>query len=68
MYSNLEKRITAHVTEDKALLKMLREGLDGHGFIATLIFEECHDIHPNQVKKLFPHLRQIAKTVGFAKM
>lgn len=33
---------------------------------STLIFDECREIHPNQVKKLFPHLRQIAKTVGFA--
>ena len=65
-YSALEKRITAHVTEDVNLLKMIREGHDPHGFVATLIFEECSALTPKEVKKVYPHLRQIAKTVGFA--
>lgn len=65
-YSALEKRITAHVTEDANLLKMIREGHDPHGFVATLIFEECSCLSPKEVKKLFPHLRQIAKSIGFA--
>lgn len=65
-YSNLEKRITAHMTEDEKLVELLINGYDGHGFVATLIFDECKDLHPNEVKKKYPHLRQIAKGIGFA--
>jgi hypothetical protein len=65
-FSNLEKRITAHMTQDKNLVKLLQNGYDGHGFVATLIFPECHNLHPNEVKKKYPHLRQIAKGIGFA--
>jgi len=65
-WSNLEKRITAHMTKDKNLIRLFEENLDGHGQVATLVFPECADIHPNKVKKLFPHLRQHAKAIGFA--
>ena len=43
------------------------ENLDGHGLIATIIFPELKDVHPNMVKKLYPDMRQIAKNVGFAR-
>ena len=65
-WSNLEKRLSAHITKDEKLIKMFNDNLDGHGLIATIIFPELADMHPNDVKKKFPHLRQIAKTVGFA--
>lgn len=66
-YSNLEKRITAHMTEDSALVELLNNNYDGHGYNATKIFpEELDGVHPNDVKKVRPDLRQIAKTVGFA--
>jgi DNA polymerase-1 len=65
-FSNLEKRVSAHMSEDVNLIKLITEGYDGHGFIATLIFDECKDMNPNDVKKKKPALRQIAKTVGFA--
>jgi len=66
-YSNLEKRITAHMTEDEALVELLLNGYDMHGFVAKMIFaEELEGIHPNDVKKFRPDLRDIAKTVGFA--
>lgn len=65
-WSNLEKRISAHVTKDEKLIKMFNDNLDGHGLIATIIFPELADVHPNDVKKLYPHLRQIGKKVGFA--
>jgi DNA polymerase-1 len=55
------------MSEDPALLRMFREGLDGHGLIATMLFpEELAGVHPNDVKKKRPDLRQIAKVVGFA--
>jgi DNA polymerase-1 len=65
-WKNLEKMITADRTKDKNLIRLFKEKLDGHGQVATLVFEECRDVHPNQVKKLFPHLRQRAKSIGFA--
>lgn len=68
MWSNLEKRISAHFTKDPNLIRLFEENLDGHGLIATIIFPELADVHPNQVKKIYPHERQIAKGVGFAKM
>ena len=66
LWSNLEKRLSAHMTKDENLIRMFNEKLDGHGLIATIIFPELKDVHPNAVKKQFPHLRQIAKGVGFA--
>ena len=66
MWSNLEKRITAHVSKDKNLVRLFEEKLDGHGLIATLIFPHLADVHPNKVKKEYPHERQIAKGIGFA--
>ena len=54
------------MTKDENLIRMFNEHLDGHGLIATIIFPELKDVHPNDVKKKFPHLRQTAKGVGFA--
>lgn len=65
-WSNLEKRISAHMTKDPALIRMFMEELDGHGLIATMIFPELADVHPNDVKKYHKEERQIAKGVGFA--
>jgi DNA polymerase-1 len=65
-WNNLEKKITAHFTKDPALLRLFAEKLDGHGQIATMVFAECKDCHPNEVKKKYPHLRQRAKSIGFA--
>jgi DNA polymerase-1 len=62
----LEARLSTSVSKDKNMLRMFLEGLDGHGLVATLIFDECHGLHPNEVKKKFPHQRQTAKTVRFA--
>ena len=65
-WSNLEKRISTYFSKDSALERLFNEDLDGHGLIATMIFPEISDMHPNQVKKKRPDLRNIAKTVGFA--
>jgi DNA polymerase-1 len=64
-FNNMEKRLTACFSGDEALLKMFREGLDGHGLIATMIFEELAGVHPNDVKKKRPDLRQKGKQFGF---
>lgn len=65
-YHALEKFLTAHLSQDEVLIKMMRENLDPHGTVATLVFPDLKDVHPNQVKKVAPDKRQIAKTVGFA--
>ena len=66
-YHALEKYLTAHLSQDKMLLKMLRENLDPHGTVATIVFPELANMNPNDVKKLEPAKRQIAKKIGFAK-
>ena len=65
-WSNLEKRISAHFTKDPNLIRLFLEKLDGHGLIATIIFPELADVHPNDVKEKYKSHRQIAKGVGFA--
>lgn len=65
-FGALEKCLTAEFTKDEALIDLIVNNYDAHGFTARIIFDECREFHPNEIKKKFPHLRQIAKTVGFA--
>lgn len=66
-YHALEKFLTAHLSQDKMLIKMMVENLDPHGTVATLVFPELKGVNPNDVKKIAPEKRQIAKKIGFAK-
>ena len=65
-YHALEKFLTAHLSQDKVLLKMLRENLDPHGTVATIVFPELANENPNNIKKIAPNKRQLAKKIGFA--
>lgn len=65
-YHALEKYLTAHLSQDKMLLKMLRENLDPHGTVATIVFPELANENPNNIKKIAPNKRQLAKKIGFA--
>lgn len=65
-YHALEKFLTAHLSQDKMLIRMMVENLDPHGTVATLVFPELKDVNPNDVKKIAPEKRQIAKKIGFA--
>lgn len=65
-YHALEKFLTAHLSQDKMLLKMLRENLDPHGTVATIVFPELAKENPNNIKKIAPEKRQMAKKIGFA--
>lgn len=58
--------MSAHFTQDENLIRLFNDKLDGHGLIATIIFDHLKDVHPNDVKKKYPHERQISKGVGFA--
>ncbi len=62
--SNLETRIMAHTSQDEGLLEMFANNDDSHGTTAVRMFDlKCH---PNEVKKLYPSLRQSGKTLSFA--
>lgn len=58
-----EMYIAAVLSGDKVLQDFFRKGGDYHGFMAKLKFNlACED---TQVAKLFPDLRQAAKTISF---
>ena len=65
-YSNLEMRVLGHFSRDKNLLEMFAAGDDTHGSTAVNMFEL--DCTANEAKKLFPELRQAAKTINFLLM
>ena len=65
-FSNLEMRVLAHFSEDKNLLDMFERGLDTHGSTAVTMFEL--DCEAGEAKKLYPNLRQAAKTINFLLM
>lgn len=62
-YSNLEVRVMAHFSKDPSLLSAFEEGKDLHGNTAVMMFGlPCH---ANEVKKLYPNLRQVGKVIAF---
>lgn len=62
-YSNLEVRVMAHFSKDPSLLSAFAEGKDLHGNTAVMMFGlPCH---ANEVKKLYPNLRQVGKVIAF---
>lgn len=66
-FKALEKRLSANLTKDPALIKMITEHIDPHGLVATFCFpDELDGVHPNEVKKIAKHLRQKGKVIGFA--
>jgi DNA polymerase I len=62
-YSNLEMRILTHFSQDPLLLSMFSREADAHGDTAVNMFKL--DCSPDEAKKLYPHLRQQAKTINF---
>lgn len=66
-YSSEEARLAGDIYQDKAILKMFREGIDSHSFYAKTFFpNELAGIDVHDVKKLRPDLRTIAKGPEFA--
>lgn len=66
-YSAQEGRVQGDIYNDEAILKMYREGIDGHSMYAKVFFpEELKDIDVHDVKKLRPDLRTKAKSPEFA--
>lgn len=63
-YAQIEPRIAAHYTQDEALLEVFTEGLDFYGSIACRVLgAKCA---PNEVKKLLPDTRKVAKEIGLS--
>ena len=62
-WSNLEMRVLTHFSQDPLLLNMFATGVDAHGDTAKNMFKL--DCTVKEVKKLYPHLRQQAKTINF---
>ena len=66
-YSAQEGRVQGDIYQDEAILKMYREGIDGHSMYAKIFFkEELKDIDVHDVQKLRPDLRTKAKAPEFA--
>lgn len=62
-YENLEMKILTHFSQDPLLISMFERKVDAHGDTARNMFKlECEVA---EVKKLYPHLRQQAKTLNF---
>jgi len=57
-YSQIELRITAHLSGDKALVKAFRDGRDIHNFVAR----EIYGVDDSGVT---PEMRRMAKAVNF---
>jgi len=66
-YSAQEGRVQGDIYQDEAILKMYREGIDGHSMYAKIFFkDELKDIDVHDVKRLRPDLRTKAKSPEFA--
>ena len=57
-YSQIELRVLAHLSEDKALLKAFNDDEDIHTYTASLIFDQ-------KLKDIDYHMRDTAKRVNF---
>jgi DNA polymerase-1 len=57
-YSQIELRILAHLSGDKALIKAFKDGLDIHNYTAALVFGVAE-------KDVTAEMRGMAKTVNF---
>ena len=65
-YHNLEMVCLTHFSGDKNLSEMFANDDDAHGSTAVNMFNlPCT---PMEAKKLYPHLRQAAKTINFLLM
>lgn len=65
-YSAQEGRVQGDIYQDEAILKMYREGIDGHSMYAKIFFkDELKDIDVHDVKQIRPDLRSKAKGPEF---
>jgi len=63
-YAQIEVRVAAHYTQDEALTQIFKDDIDFYGSIAiNVLGVKCH---PNDVKKLYPKERRVAKEIGLS--
>lgn len=62
-FSNLEMRLLAHFSQDPYLMETFIHDHDAHGATAVNMFQL--DCTPDEAKKKYKALRQIAKTINF---
>lgn len=62
--SAIEPTVLAYYSEDPVLCDIIINGKDFHGTTAVAAFDLACD--STEVKKLFPQLRRVAKTIGLA--
>lgn len=55
--SQIEPREIAYMTCDPALIKLFQDGRDYHNYATHMFFEETRSTPENDIKKVFPHLR-----------
>lgn len=65
-YHNLEMVCLTYFSKDKNLTEMFANDDDAHGSTAVNMFNL--DCTPVEAKKMYPHLRQAAKTINFMLM
>lgn len=66
-WSAAEARLAGDIYNDQAVKDIFLKGIDSHSMYAKIFFkEELKDIDVNDVKKLRPDLRQLAKGPEFA--
>jgi DNA polymerase-1 len=58
-YSQIELRVLAHLSQDKALKKAFMDNLDVHSYTAGLVYDV-------DIKDVTPQMRSNAKTVNFS--
>lgn len=63
-YAQIEPRIAAHYSQDRALLKVFTSGEDLYGSIAVNVLGV--GCHTNKVRELYPEKRQLAKVIGLS--
>lgn len=65
-FKNLEMMLLAHFSKDPELIDTFTSGGDAHNSTAKKMFNLDCDV--SEVKKLYPVLRQVAKTINFGLM
>lgn len=66
-YSAAEARLAGDIYQDQVIIDMFLKGLDSHSVYAKAFFpEKLKDVPVEDVKKLYPQLRQDAKGPEFA--
>ena len=66
-YSAIESRLGADIYQEESMIEEFLHGSgDLHSLTAKMIYDELKDVPVKDIKKLYPHLRNAAKSVEFS--